>query len=192
MPIRLMHSDDCGPIAGVLNHAIEHGVAHFGTEPTSTELVREDWETTRERFPWIVASADDGSFAGFAKASSWKTRKAYDWTVESGIYLVEGAQGRGLGRTLYRRLFEVLAAQGYRVVLAGVSVPNPGSERLHESMGMTAVGDIAPAGYKHGRWVSVRIYQKQLGALSDHEPPGPIRGVRGVWDEIEARKQVNS
>lgn len=192
MQIRLMQHDDCGVVAGVLNHAIETGVAHFGTVLTSEAQVREDWESTQDLYPWLIACSDDGAFIGFAKASAWKTRKAYTWTVESGIYLVEGTHGKGVGRRLYESLFEVLEVQGYRIVLAGVSVPNAGSERLHESMGMQTVGDIAPAGYKLGQWVPVRIYQKLLSPCDDSSVPMQIRGVQQVWDELHQTKQVNT
>lgn len=192
MRIRLMQSDDCAGVAGVLNHAISTGVAHFGTVLTNAEEVREDWNASRNSYPWLVAASDEDSFIGFAKASPWKSRKAYAWTVESGIYLVEGAQGLGVGKALYASLFTLLAAQGYRIVLSGVSVPNPASERLHETMGMHTVGDIAPAGYKHGRWVSVRIYQKLLSACDETDTPLPIRDVQGVWDELQGTGQVNS
>lgn len=192
MRIRLMQREDCGPVADVLNHAISTGVAHFGTVMTNEDEVRADWEATRAVYPWLVAGSDDDSFIGFAKASPWKSRKAYAWTVESGIYLVEGAQGKGVGSALYESLFTALRAQGYRVVLAGVSVPNPASERLHETLGMRRVGDIAPAGYKHGQWVDVRIYQKLLSPCDGTDIPMPIRDVQSTWDELEAKKQVNT
>ncbi len=192
MKIRLMQSEDCEAVAAVLNHAISTGIAHFGTVLTNTAEVRADWESTRDLYPWLIASSDDDAFIGFAKASAWKTRKAYDWTVESGIYLVEGAQGKGVGRALYKALFELLKAQGYRIVLAGVTVPNPGSERLHEAMGMHSVGDIAPAGFKHGRWVPVRIYQKLLAPCDDSEVPIPVRGVQQTWDQTHQKEQVHT
>ena len=183
MRIRLMESDDCGDVASVLNHAIMNGVAHFGTASTDADEIRDDWESTRARFPWLVATSDEGAFLGFAKASAWKTRRAYDWTVESGVYVGEGAYGKGIGRALYTRLFEILRDQGYRIVLAGVSVPNPGSEKLHESMGFRTVGDIDPAGYKLGHWVPVRLYQLKLRACDDSVVPEPIRSVASVYDE---------
>lgn len=184
MMIRLMTEADAGPVAAVLNHAIETGVAHFGLTPTSIEEVRGDWEASREYYPWLVACADDGAFLGFAKAGEWKSRRAYQWTVEAGIYIVEGAQGRGVGRALYARLFEALALQGYRVVLGGVSVPNPGSEKLHEGMGMTIAGEIAPAGYKLGRWVPVRYYQKLLAPCAPNDAPQPVCPVAQAWDRL--------
>ncbi|MHA7814142.1 MAG: GNAT family N-acetyltransferase [Phycisphaerales bacterium] len=186
MRIRLMTSEDCGDVAGVLNHAIMHGVAHFGTASTDEKAIRADWETTRADYPWLVATSDSGGFLGFAKASSWKTRNAYDWTVESGVYIVEGAHGKGIGRALYERLFAILRAQGYRIVIAGVSVPNPGSEKLHEALGFRNVGDLDPAGYKLGRWVPVRIYQKLLAECDDSIVPGKIRPVADACDTLDA------
>ncbi len=182
-----MTSDDCEHIAGVLNHAIEHGVAHFGTTSVRPGDVARDWQATRAFMPWLVAE-DERGFLGFAKASRWKSRQAYDWTLETGIYITNQAQGGGVGRALYDQLFTLLAAQGYRVVLAGVSVPNPASERLHESCGFTRVGELDPAGYKLGRWVSVRIYQKRLGDLDT--PPGEIRSVGSVWRETQERTRA--
>jgi len=187
-----MQGEDSGCVADVLNHAISSGVAHFGTVLTNANEVRGDWESTRNTYPWLIATSDDGAFIGFSKASAWKTRKAYDWTVETGIYLVEGAHGKGVGKALYERLFELLKAQGYKVIVSGVSVPNPGSERLHESMGMRSVGDIAPAGYKHGRWVSVRIYQLLLSGCDESDTPMPVRDVETAWNELEAKPRVNA
>lgn len=186
-----MRADDCADVARILNDAIEHGVAHFGTELTSSQLVHTDWDSTRLSHPWLIAENDDGGFMGFAKASVWKTRKAYDWTVESGIYIEQGNQGQGVGRALYERLFAILARQGYRVVLAGVSIPNPGSERLHESMGMHIAGELSPVGFKHGEWIPVRIYQRILGDSDLLAPPGPIQSVEHAWNDLYPNEQVS-
>jgi L-amino acid N-acyltransferase YncA len=187
MHIRLMRAGDCGDIAGVLNRSIEHGVAHFGTKLTDEREVHEDWARTREYLPWLVATSSDGAFMGFAKASTWKTRNAYDWTVESGVYIVDDAQGQGVGRALYTRLFEILREQGYRTVLAGVSIPNAGSEQLHERMGFRNVGDIDPAGYKLGQWVAVRLYQLMLDDLKHTPEPGAICTVEEALERIGER-----
>jgi len=184
MQIRLMTKDDAEPIAGVLNEAIGGSIAHFGTVPTDADEVLEDWYGSGETYPWLVASSDDGQFIGFAKGSAWKTRKAYRWTVETGIYLAHGSQGIGAGKALYTVLFEILEKQGYRIALAGVSVPNPPSEGLHTSMGMNIVGEIDPAGFKLGQWIPVRIYQKNLGELGEGTVPGNIRAVTSVWEEM--------
>ncbi|MGV6814358.1 MAG: N-acetyltransferase family protein [Phycisphaerales bacterium] len=182
MQIRLMTKADAEPIAAVLNHAIKNSIAHFGTTPTSADEVLGDWHAAGEVFPWLVACDDAGAFLGFAKGSAWRTRRAYRWTVETGIYLVDSAHSKGIGTELYRTLFALLEAQGYRILMAGVSLPNPPSERLHESMGMSAAGDFSPAGYKFGQWISVRRYHMMLG--DPESAPSPIRSVTSVWEEM--------
>lgn len=182
MQIRLMTKDDAEPIAAVLNDAIKNSIAHFGTTPTSAQEVLADWHGAGELFPWLVACDDDGSFLGFAKGSPWRTRQAYRWTVETGIYLVKSAHGKGISKALYRTLFALLEAQGYRILMAGVSLPNPPSEGLHESMGMSIAGDFSPAGYKFGQWISVRRYQMMLG--DPESAPIPIRAVTSAWEEV--------
>ncbi len=179
--VRLAEARDMGPIAGLLNDQILHGRAHFGVATEPPEVVEALWRGYGDRYPWLVAEDESGAFLGFARAHPWKTREAYDWTVESAIYLATVAQGRGVGRTLYCRLFDTLRDQGFVVVIAGMTVPNLASERLHESTGMTLVGEIAPAGYKLGRWAAVRYYQLVLRRLGEDEDPGPVKPVRAVW-----------
>ena len=184
MHIRLMTKEDVGDIAEVLNAAIRTSIAHFGTVPTDADEVLEDWYSAGETYPWLVAHDDAGKFMGFAKGSAWKTRKAYKWTVETGIYLAKGSQGDGAGKALYTKLFEVLTLQGYRIVITGISLPNDASVGLHESMGMEVAGELAPAGYKLGQWIPVRLYQMHLGKLEAGTIPGHIRAVTSVWEEL--------
>lgn len=169
---------DASSIAALLNDEILHGRAHFGVATEPPEAVLAQWTRWGDRYPWLVGEDAQGRFLGFARAGQWKTREAYDWTVEAGIYIVPDARGLGVGRVLYRRLLGTLRDQGFVTVLAGVTVPNPASERLHESMGMTIAGEIAPAGYKLGQWVTVRYYQ---AVLRDRQPPAPLKTVSQVW-----------
>jgi phosphinothricin acetyltransferase len=172
-----------GPIAALLNDQILHGRAHFGVATEPPEVVEAQWRaaTGGGRYPWIVAEDAAGRFLGFARGHPWKSREAYDWTVEAGIYIEPHARGTGVGKLLYRRLFDTLRAQGFVIVVAGVTVPNPASERLHEAFGMSVAGEIAPAGYKLGRWMSVRYYQLMLRDLGPEEDPGPLKPVPKVW-----------
>jgi len=185
MRIGLMTSGDAGEVAKLLNHAIEKGVAHFATEPTDAGQVLSEWRAAGELYPWLVARDDAGEFLGFARGSAWHPRHAYLWTVATAIYLVPAARSRGIGGRLYTVLFEMLERQGFKGALGGVSLPNPASERLHERMGMSVMGEIRPGGYKKDRWVPVRWYQKTLGRFDERTPPSDIRPVTEVWSEME-------
>lgn len=68
--------------------------------------------------------------------------------------------GQGLGGRLYRILLDMLRLQGIRTVYAGVTVPNPASERLHESMGFVRLGTYHSIGYKAGGWHDVAWFEK--------------------------------
>ena len=67
-------------------------------------------------------------------------------------YMAEGYRGRGLGRALYTRLFEILRLQGYRSLYAGITVPNEASVALHRAMGMEPVGIYRNVAFKFGAW----------------------------------------
>jgi phosphinothricin acetyltransferase len=181
--VRLAEARDMGPIAGLLNDQILHGRAHFGVATESAQVVEAQWRAQGERYPWIVAedAGGGGRFLGFARGHPWKVREAYDWTVEAGIYIEPHARGTGVGKVLYRRLFDTLRDQGFVIVLAGVTVPNPASERLHEAFGMTIAGEISPAGYKLGRWMAVRYYQLMLRELGEDGDPGALKPVSQAW-----------
>jgi phosphinothricin acetyltransferase len=183
LAVRLAEARDMGPIAALLNDQILHGRAHFGVATEPPQMVEAQWRgpTGGGRYPWIVAEDASGRFLGFARGHPWKAREAYDWTVEAGIYIEPHARGTGVGKLLYRRLFDTLRAQGFVIVVAGVTVPNPASERLHEAFGMTIAGEIAPAGYKLGRWMSVRYYQLMLRELGEDEDPGVLKPVSEIW-----------
>lgn len=172
---------DMAPIAGVLADAVVHTRAHFGDEPPSEADVSAQFAEQGGMYPWLVARGPAGAFLGFAKASPWMTRRGYAWTVEISIYLEAHARGRGVGRRLYEMLFDVLAAQGYVVAIAGVALPNEASERLHEAVGMRACAVFDPVGFKFGDWMAVRYYQKVLRELGE---PGAIEPVASVWPRV--------
>lgn len=161
MRIRPVQDADFSAVAELTNHFILNTAIHFGYDAVSADELREMWRKYRETYPFLVAEVD-GRFAGYCKAGVWRDRTAYQWTPESGIYVVPGAHRRGVGRALYLRLFEVLARQGFHSVVGGITLPNEPSVRLHEAVGFVKVGHIARAGWKFDRWWDVGFWQKSL------------------------------
>jgi phosphinothricin acetyltransferase len=159
--IRLATVDDAAGIARVYNHAIEHTIASFWTEPRPPEEIAAQVERAGSH-PWVVA--DDGSIAGVAWSKPWNPRQAYDRTVEVSVYVDPGRHGRGVGRALYEDLFRRLAELGYRHVIGGIALPNPGSVALHEAMVMRHVGTFERVGVKFGREIDVGYWQGDLSS----------------------------
>jgi phosphinothricin acetyltransferase len=124
-------------------------------------------------YPWLVAE-DGASVVGYAYGHRFAPRAAYAWSVETSIYVGDGARGRGVGRALYDALLALLAAQGYRQAFAGIALPNPASVALHESVGFTPVGAYRDVGYKFGAWHDVGWWQRALGADHVDAPITPL------------------
>lgn len=168
--VRLAESSDAAEVATIVNHYISRSTANFRTEPQSAAEWEREIADYGVRYPWLAAEYG-GAIVGLAYAKPWNARQAYDWTAEATVYVADGQRGRRVGSTLYRELLKRLEIQGFRSVMAQVTSPNPGSEALHAAFGFELVGSIKDAGYKHGEWRDVGIWQKTLADLAD--PPAP-------------------
>jgi phosphinothricin acetyltransferase len=113
----------------------------------------------------------DGVLVGYCYAVQHRQRPAYSWSCESSVYVAEGQRKRGVGRALYEHLFKVLRLQGFRNVLAVLTLPNTPSVRLHESVGFQRIGLINHAGFKHGEWRDVLWMSKDLYPPDKRDQP---------------------
>lgn len=172
-PIRLAAASDFAAIAAITNGYIRTTAIHFGHEDVAAADLRALWQEHAAVFPWLVLEVD-GAIAGYAKAGVWRTRAAYRWIPETGIYLAPEQCGRGHGRPLYRRLLDVLRAQGFHAAIGGIALPNPASVRLHEALGFTPCGIVARAGRKFDAWHDVGFWQLLLQP-ADHVPGTLLR-----------------
>jgi L-amino acid N-acyltransferase YncA len=159
--IRDFEDGDVAPACALTNHYIEHTSVHFGVHPYSADEFRAMWLAGREKYPWLAATID-GRFAGYAKAGRWREREAYQFTAEVGLYVDSAFHGRGIGTALYRELFKRLKTSGYHTAVAGVTLPNDASVRLHESLGFTKVGVFREVGRKFDRWHDTGWWQLML------------------------------
>jgi phosphinothricin acetyltransferase len=122
----------------------------------------------------FLVAEEDGEVVGYAYACRWRERSAYDWAVEVSVYVDAAQQGKGVGRALYAELLDRLRAQGFRVAVAGITLPNPASIALHERLGFERVGALGRIGWKVGAWHDVGYWQLLL-APDAADPPAPPR-----------------
>ena len=73
-------------------------------------------------------------------------------------------------------LLEVLRLQGFHLVVAGITQPNPASTALHRALGFERIGEFEAIGWKFGGWHGVEWYGLELGPRD--LPPAPIRPAR--------------
>jgi phosphinothricin acetyltransferase len=159
MEIRPATVEDLSQILEILNREIAEGVAHFGTEPQTLTEIRAAFEMGE--FPWFVA-VEDSSVQGFAKSSPWKSRGAYRKTIEVGVYVRPGNQGKGIGKAIYDQFIPANVEAGFHTLLAGIRLPNDPCVRLHESFGFRHVGTLPEVGYKFDQWHDVGYWAMTL------------------------------
>lgn len=161
MLIRPTQPADFPPLAALTNIYIRETSIHFGYDEVTPDELRAHWEKQHTIYPWLTAEID-GQFAGYAKAGVWRERAAYSKTVETGIYVTTQHQRRGIARALYLELFRELRERKFHAVVAGITLPNDPSVKLHESVGMTFAGRYPQVGWKFNQWHDVGFWHMLL------------------------------
>lgn len=165
--IRPSTEADLAAITAIYAHYVRTSLATFELNPPEqAEMARRRAALLDKGLPWLVAELD-GVVVGYAYAGPYRSRPAYDWTVEDSIYVRADCVGRGLGRALLAALVEACAGLGYRqmvAVVGGGPEDNPGSAALHRACGFRPIGVLEAVGWKFGRWVDSLLMQRALGA----------------------------
>src|SRR5215213_2649257 len=158
MNIRNVNPEDAAQIAEIYNYYIKNTHQTFETEPLTAEEMRARIDEISEDYPYLVAE-ENGDIYGYAYATQFKMRQAYEFSAEVSIYVKADAKQKGIGTQIYEKLFEELQETDIHAIIAGISLPNDGSVRFHEKLGFTKVAHFREVGYKLGRWVDVGYWE---------------------------------
>jgi len=162
--IRHGESGDLNGLVEIYNHYVTNTHITFDTEPfLVTDRIQ--WfnqfeETGRHQ---LLVAEESGAIVGYATSTRFKTRAAYNTSVETTIYLHPAQCGQGIGRLLYSTLMERLIDEP-RVHRAygGVALPNDASVALHLKLGFQHVGTYHEVGYKFDEYWDVNWYEKDV------------------------------
>ena len=178
MNIRTATPDDGASISEIYAPYVRDTVISFETDiPTAGEMTRRI-AATLEAFPWLVCE-EDGDKLGYAYAGKHRQRAAYQWSCDVTIYLAPRAQRRGIGRRLYKALFDILVHQGFAAAYAGITLPNEASVGIHEAMGFRPVWRLQGRRLQERKMVRCRVVASRLAGTRN-----PARGsnpVSGPW-----------
>lgn len=180
--IRLATEGDNASILQIYAPYITDTVISFECQVPNIVEFSERMENIQRRYPWLVCEIND-NIVGYAYASRFSEREAYNWSADFSVYINPQYHRRNIGTALYFALFELLKLQGYYNVYAGVTLPNIKSQSLHESFGFKAIGVYQNVGYKFGSWHDVKWY-----GLKIKEPiQSPIKpkSIDEISDTIE-------
>lgn len=162
---------DIPAITAIYGPNVRDGIASFEYDPPdAAEMARRQAAILDAGYPYLVAEID-GSVAGYAYASAYRSRPGYRFACENSVYVAPSAQGKGVGKALLARLIEDCTTLGYRQMIAVIgNLGNHGSIALHRACGFTVVGVLPSIGWKLNRWVDCVLMQRPLGE-GDKAPP---------------------
>lgn len=87
MKIERVTKEDAGELLGIYAPYVEETAVSFEYEVPSVDEFAERISNISAKYPYIKAVDDDGVILGYAYAGAFKTRAAYDWSVETTIYI---------------------------------------------------------------------------------------------------------
>lgn len=184
MRIEKVNVSDARELLDIYAYYVKNTAISFEYEVPSLEEFENRIRTISSKFPYIKAVVDD-TIVGYAYAGDFKTRKAYEWAVETTIYVRKDCKRNGIGRALYLQLEKSLKQMGIQNMNACIGSPivpdevlNRDSINFHEKMGFKMVGEFEKCGYKFDRWVNMVWMQKLIG---NHET-NPVKVNFGNWE----------
>lgn len=162
MTIRDATIDDLGAIVDIYNHYITETHVTFDTQPF-TQAARATWfeQFDGDRYHCIVAESG-GAPMGYASSIAFKSKPAYETSVEVSVYLAPDAIGQGLGTALYHHLLQALSQADLHRAYAGIALPNEASVALHRRFGFVAAATFNEVGRKFGRYWDVMWMERAL------------------------------
>lgn len=166
--------DDAEKLLEIYAPYVENTAISFEYEVPSIEEFKNRILQISNKYPYIKAVAD-GNIVGYAYANCFKARKAYDWSVETTIYVEKECRKNGVGKALYEQLEISLKSMGILNMNACIACPiveneylNDDSYRFHTKMGFELVGRFHNSGYKFNQWFDMIWMEKMIGVHNEH------------------------
>jgi L-amino acid N-acyltransferase YncA len=170
--IRKATVSDAEQILDIYSYYIKETAITFEYDIPSIEEFRSRIENTLKKYPYLVEE-EDGKILGYAYAGTFKDRAAYDWSVETSIYVDKDLKKKGVGRKLYEALEKALAEQEIINLYACIAYPIEEDEYLtknsvdfHAHLGYELVGRFHKCAYKFDRWYDMVWMEKFIGEHS--------------------------
>lgn len=201
--------DDAEELLEIYRPYVERTAITFEYAVPAVEEFRGRIERTIRRYPYLVAmeggaaaetrtpnpplfpgatKAPKSRILGYAYTGPFKEREAYDWAVETSIYVDMNHKKSGVGRALYEALEDVSRRQHIFNLNACIGVPVSADPHLttnsmdfHAHMGYRLAGRFHRCGYKFGTWYDMVWMEKFLG----EHPEAPLPVI--PWPELEPK-----
>ena len=171
--IKIADEKDASELLEIYRPYVEKTAVTFEYDVPDVKEFSQRIKNIKQKYPYIKAVLD-GKIVGYAYASVFKDRSAYDWSVETSVYVKEDCKKCGIGSLLYKKLEEILSLQGFLNVNACIAYTEKQDENLtndsvyfHKKLGYSLVGEFHKCGYKFGKWYEMVWMEKFIGKHSD-------------------------
>lgn len=177
--LRLARPEDAAAIQQIYGYYVENtAITCEAITPSITELTGRI-QKTQQRFPYLVATLGD-QVVGFAYVSPANPRYAYQWTVETSIYVDRNCRGRHVGTKLYDMLEEICRRMKVVNMTAHIVYPHDdqpdqyltlASPKFHEAYGYRLAGRFYKNVYKFDKWYDMIWMEKSIANHGDAPTP---------------------
>ncbi len=187
MRIRTASPRDGAALLKIYGPYVERTAITFEYRVPSVEEFSGRIERTLKQYPYFAAEFE-GELVGYAYAGPFHEREAYDWAVETSIYVAWDQRKMGIGRRLHDALETALREQGILNMNACVACPcgeadeylTWSSLEFHRRLGYRLVGEFRQCGYKFGRWYNMAWLERHIGDHLGEQPvPKAFGDIRG-------------
>ena len=145
LKFRVARPEDAEALLAIYAPYVEETAITFEYEVPGVEEFRTRIAHTLATYPYIVA-VEENKIIGYAYVGRLHERAAYDWTVETSIYVDRSARKHGLGRQLYERLEAILRAMNIISVNACIAYP----ETMNATVGVLTTSDSMQEALREG------------------------------------------
>lgn len=174
--IRTADPSDAPNLLKIYSHYVLNTAITFEYDVPSVEEFTQRITNTLKKYPYLVAKKDN-QIIGYAYAGTFKGRRAYDWAVETTVYVDKNFHGQGAGRLLYEKLEDYLKKMNITNANACITYIEKedeylthGSPEFHKKLGYSLVGQFTKCGYKFNRWYSMIWMEKMIGEHLENQP----------------------
>lgn len=182
--IRSASREDAEKLLEIYAPYVRQTAITFENDVPTVEEFAARMEQVLAKYPYLVAE-QEGELLGYTYAGPFKTRAAYDWAVETSIYVRQDRKRMGIGSRLYNALEEALKAQGVLNLNACIAYAvtedaylTNDSVRYHERCDYKLAAHFHQCGYKFNRWYDMVWMEKLIGK---HTPnPRKVRPYGGI------------
>ncbi|AWX33229.1 GNAT family N-acetyltransferase [Methanosphaera sp. BMS] len=184
MKIRFATTDDIKKMHQIYSYYIINTAVLFTDIIPNLKEFDDYINKIKEDYPVLVAEIDN-KLVGYTYAKRIYNSKAYDYTVESSIYLDVNHVNKGIGSVLYSKLEEILIIQNVISINAYISINKKDDEFLdnksknfHKKQGFEEVSYLENWGYKFNKWYDCIWTRKYINPVC--KPPKKFKSIKEV------------